>query len=738
MRGILQTVVRVWSSRPGSARKLGKKVVVIADKTSLHDGEVVATVARGDQLRVDRVGRTRYFVRSAGKQGWVDRRDVVSFDLAIDYFTASIERNPTAADYNARGMVHLERGELDLALRDFDDAIRLDSNLATAYNGRGVALKARGELDKAMADFDAAIRLVPRYENAFVNRGVVWIAKGQFEKAMADYDEAIRLNPRYEVPYHDRGLAWKAKGELGRAVADFSEAIRLDPKLAFAYHNRALAWHAKYDAARALADYDQAIVLDPNYTAAHANRGCLWHGKGDYGSALADYTHALRLDPKLCPAYNNRAWLRATCPLDKYRDAAKAIDDATTACELSVWKVCWTLGTLAAAYALAGEFDLAVHWQLKAIELAPESEKEYFRVRLRLYQEHKPYRDEPKSCPAESSVVSGTSGDRRAGNSAAAQRTDATAERQGDHRPRPNARDGFMMIDLGASPLGATSAAPGAEASHHRALAGWEISIPWWWPRFIERLFRKRRRPTTAPLVGAIATAHAPTGVRAVQPAPYRGRGLLKCASCGKKQLHGFSFCQRCGAPLEQHDDDFEESQALAGTAEQPSAFATDLDETLLALVDEGQTEEAIRLYQKTTGADWVHAERAIEKLRKQLTHAETGQREEKVGAPADCAKGLGCGGVAVLVFVVLAVAGFRLESVQRTRDWISRHNCDRLLYSDCLGRTDSRHVLDDDANDRDRIPDNLRRPPTTGVRMRHNRCQSQAGRPFRDAGRDR
>ena len=131
-----------------------------------------------------------------------------------------------------------------------------------------------------------------------------------------------------------------------------------------------------------MADYDQAIVLDPKYTAAHANRGCLWHGKGDYGPALADYNHALRLDPKLCPAYNNRAWLHATCPLEKYRDAAKAIDDATKACELSAWKVCWTLGTLAAAYALAGEFDQAVQWQLKAIELAPKSEKENFRARL--------------------------------------------------------------------------------------------------------------------------------------------------------------------------------------------------------------------------------------------------------------------------------------------------------------------------------------------------------------------
>ena len=147
---------------------------------------------------------------------------------------------------------------------------------------------------------------------------------------------------------------------------------------------------------------------------------------------------------------------------------------------------------------------------------------------------------------------------------------------------------------------------------------------------------------------------------RTLQPAPHRGRGLLKCGSCGKKHLHGFSFCQRCRARLEQHDEEFEESQTSADTSEQASTFVVDLDGTLLGVIDEGQTEEAIRLYQKTTGADWVHAERAIEKLRKQLRGRKPPNASES-RAPIASTKGLGCGGVAVLVFVVLAVAaGFR------------------------------------------------------------------------------
>ena len=47
---------------------------------------------------------------------------------------------------------------------------------------------------------------------------------------------------------------------------------------------------------------------------------------------------------------------------------------------------------LAAAYAESGDYDAAVTWQSKAIELlTDEEEKEDFRTRLELYREKKPY-----------------------------------------------------------------------------------------------------------------------------------------------------------------------------------------------------------------------------------------------------------------------------------------------------------------------------------------------------------
>ena len=57
-------------------------------------------------------------------------------------------------------------------------------------------------------------------------------------------------------------------------------------------------------------------------------------------------------------------------------------------------KNAYHVGTLAAAYAEAGEYDAAVHWQTKANALYPAADdRERGEARLKLYQDKKPYRE---------------------------------------------------------------------------------------------------------------------------------------------------------------------------------------------------------------------------------------------------------------------------------------------------------------------------------------------------------
>ena len=379
--------------------------------TVLKVGDVVVDdEKRTDNLRVndhDRVLCRVYRVEhvkgewlwlqdeKSGIAGWVQTKYVIPYEQAIDYYTTFLRSNPQAYLFNTRGTIWHEKAEYDIAIADYNEAIRLDPKYASAYNNRGVAWGNKKEYDKAIADYNEAIRLDPKYAEAYSNRGSTWRGRKDkdYDKAIADYSEAIRLDPKVVSTYISRGSAWWVKQEYDKAIADYNEAIRLDPNNATAYSNRGIAWSKKKEYDKAIADYDESIRLEPKYAFAYYTRADAWRDKKEYDKAIADYNEVIRLDPKDESGYNRRAWIWATCPDDEYRDGKKAVESATRACELTDWKDVYKLGTLAAAYAETGDFAKAVEWQEKAHRLYSDDDKKKWSKLLDLYRDKKPYRD---------------------------------------------------------------------------------------------------------------------------------------------------------------------------------------------------------------------------------------------------------------------------------------------------------------------------------------------------------
>ena len=127
---------------------------------------------------------------------------------------AQIEAKPVDPFfYTARALIWRQSSDFDKALRDYDQAIRLDPHDATAYRGRGFVWHSKRVYDKAIVDFDESIRLDPKSALTFIARGTTRTSKREFSNAIADYSEAIWLDPLAIEAYDRRGLAWHAKKE---------------------------------------------------------------------------------------------------------------------------------------------------------------------------------------------------------------------------------------------------------------------------------------------------------------------------------------------------------------------------------------------------------------------------------------------------------------------------------------------------------------------------------------------
>ncbi len=293
-----------------------------------------------------------------------------------------------------RASIWADNMEYGKAIADYSEVIRRDPQVVPAYFGRAAVQGEIGEIDKAIADLGTAIHLNPQLPDPYLVRAAAWRHKGETDKAIADLSEAIRLEPRSAQAYHSRGLLWAKKKNFDKAIDDYSQAIRLEPTKALGYCDRGFAWKASKQYDNAIADYSEAVRLDPGDSDAYCGRGWAWREQQEFARSLSDFSQALRLDPRDACALDGRAWIFATCPNPTYRDGKKAVEVAIEACELTRWKEAYCLETLAAAYAEAGDFALAVKWQAKAIELeADPIEKEEYRSRFKLFQDRKPYRE---------------------------------------------------------------------------------------------------------------------------------------------------------------------------------------------------------------------------------------------------------------------------------------------------------------------------------------------------------
>lgn len=270
--------------------------------------------------------------------------------------TAAIKQGAKGDDLEAalaqRGNAQRQLSKPDLAIQDFDQALRMNPNDAFALDGRGLAYMDAGKPQKlSLADFNAAIRANPSDGDAFDNRGYLERYNGDFDASIADESRAISLEPDAALPWANRGYAYSGKHWWDFAIADFTNSLRLANSYVFALQGRAEAERAKGDARAAVKDYSDVIGDDPH---------------GD--DALADAQAIIDLSPAGDPeALNSRCWVRGV------RDTE--LPAALVDCQQSLAKrpsSAETLDSLAFVYFRLGRYPEAIDQYSAALAADPK------------------------------------------------------------------------------------------------------------------------------------------------------------------------------------------------------------------------------------------------------------------------------------------------------------------------------------------------------------------------------
>lgn len=348
------------------------------------------------------------------------------------YHSLSVTKKNAIA-HESVALILADRGAIKQAAWHFSEAVRIWPNFSDAFSDFGLALSLQGKFQEALVYSKRAIELNPSSERMQYNLARLYARMGSNDLARIEFRQFLKAFPDSRPGTLSLAELLLATGEIKQAVgmlSDFSKkqpqsdevllalshalladnradeamvavrgALSLNPKNANSHYQLGTLLLKADKPAEAVTELEVALKITPaiEHHLALAEAHSLLNNNA---RAIAHYEQSLNFNTDVPATLNNLAWLLATAPESNLRNGKRAVEMGEKAARLVEQKEPFILGTLAAAYAEAGQFDKAISTAEKAITLAAAANQKDVATRnselLELYRSGKPYHEPSK------------------------------------------------------------------------------------------------------------------------------------------------------------------------------------------------------------------------------------------------------------------------------------------------------------------------------------------------------
>ena len=118
--------------------------------------------------------------------------------------------------YNDLGLLNLNNGEIDLAIQNFEKALKIKKDFSLAYNNLGNAYKAKKDFKTAIQIYQRAINSDNKNAYAHYNLGILYFEKSEIKEAENYLLSAIKASPNLFSPYLSIFELYEKTNQLNR------------------------------------------------------------------------------------------------------------------------------------------------------------------------------------------------------------------------------------------------------------------------------------------------------------------------------------------------------------------------------------------------------------------------------------------------------------------------------------------------------------------------------------------
>jgi tetratricopeptide (TPR) repeat protein len=218
-------------------RKAGDITKALANLKEHGRGEPKLPDPLADDLRT--LKRGLWLLWNRGSQAMAEGRYTDAVKL-LDQMVAETKDDPLQVPARIYlGVALVKDGNLQGAMMQYQEVLRISPNNATAHYNLGVILLQLNAEQAAIVHFRTAAAIDPSYKLAHFQLANLLMRSRHYDLALPEYEEVIELSPNNEFAYLMKSLALmrlhryrEAKAELERAVTSFPESTDLAAALA--------------------------------------------------------------------------------------------------------------------------------------------------------------------------------------------------------------------------------------------------------------------------------------------------------------------------------------------------------------------------------------------------------------------------------------------------------------------------------------------------------------------------